>query len=293
MESPKARTSEIEWTITYMQGRDAGLVERHITRTVGDTVWQVNMGDETGCHWTTYRRSVGGHSEEARRNAEFPKEELAGPRHSLVHDGVVWHVEHQMGQVPLGGFAIPAGEPTIYEPFDFAAPGLRVYWPQLPSNAIGLRDSVLEGFEDAEWSVTSHGNIDLVTAEEQLALWDKITEQWRAKYLKDHGEAPWLLSKTEEPDEWDLYVAEFIKKHKLDEPRIKRANELLERSKKLRDYHKRKNRSKIEKAKREGDEEKQAKYEAITRRIFDKVLVRGLNKLLPDTQQVAASAKTE
>lgn len=428
MESPKANTSQIEWTITYLDGVDAGLVEQHITRTVGDTIWQVNLGDEKGYHWTSYLRSPRSDSEEDRREAEVPREDLAGPWHSLLYEGVAWNLEHQKRRIPLGGWAAPENEAGFRRPFDFSAPGLRVSWLQMPQNVLGLRDRFLEGFDGAKWSVASRGNIETITGEfqdkvlewdldktrggqpiraafyvdnelrytsytkvteidgqwvpssirfyhgedeqpykvievqkasfdkpdhvqeitpedigvlfgsqlycaeglcswdgtglinyidefyellfiyglrpgpiiterqaslehktveELLADWDKTMEQWRGRYLKEHGEDPWLVKKSEAPDEWDLYVAKFIKKHEFDEPRIKRANELLGRAKKLRDYHKRKNRSETRKAKEAGDTEKVARYEAVTERIFKRVLVRGLNKLIPREQRRA------
>ena len=100
--------------------------------------------------------------------------------------------------------------------------------------------------------------------------------------LKKYSEEPWLVTKSETSGEWDLYVAEFIKKHKLDELRIKHAHELLAKSKKLRDYWRHTNRAEIAKAEKAGDTEKLEHYDAITQRIFDRMLVRGLKKLIPD-----------
>ncbi|MGB2985746.1 MAG: hypothetical protein WBE26_07660 [Phycisphaerae bacterium] len=423
MESRKAQTSEIEWTITYLQGRDAGLVERHVARTVGDTVWDVNLGDEKGYHRIAFHHVPRDDSEEALREAAIPQEELAGPYHSLVYEGRAWHLEHQKGSVPDVGNATPLTvHGLLYDrPFDWTAAGIGPWWYHSHAPVLGLRDDVLEGFDSATYTVTSRGGVETITAEfdgktiewevdktrggypihaafyhgdklwnssytdlteidgrwfptsisfykrddgqpykainvqkasfdkpwhrqeitpedigvlfgtqllgpngyncwdgtklitydeyseliyiyglrpdrvivermanaegitveEYLEQIDKTSEYMRAEYLKAHGEAPWLVKKTDVPDEWDIYVAEFIKKHKLDEPRTKRANELLERAKKLRDYHLHKNRSKIRKAEQAGDTAKVARYDAITQRIFERLLVRGLHKLIP------------
>lgn len=424
MESRKADTSQVEWTITYLQGRDAGLVERHITRTVGDTTWEVNLGDENGYHRAKHPPLPRDASEEVLRKAQISREQNAGPYHSLVYDGRIWHLEHKQGLLPVFGRAIPKDVAGDYRPFDFTAGGIGPWWYHLYADTLGLRGKLVEGFESATYTVTSHGNIETITAEfndkriewdldktrgghpihaafyyrdkllnssytnlteidgrwfptcinfherdneqpykvidvqkasfdepchrkeimpedigvrfgthllgsggynywdatrlipleeyrelmhiyslrpdrviiermanaegitveEYLDRIDKTSEYMRAEYLKAHGEAPWLVKKTDEPDEWDIYVAEFIKKHKLDEPRTKRANQLLERAKKLRDYHLHKNRSKIRKAEQAGDTAKVARFEEITQRIFERLLVRGLHKLIPRTE---------
>lgn len=121
-----------------------------------------------------------------------------------------------------------------------------------------------------------------ITVEEYLAQLDQITAQARDSYYAKHGEAPWLSVKSTEKDEWDLYVEEFIKEHKFDEPRVKRAKEILKRAKQLRDVYKRKNITEIRKAQRYGDRKKLAMFEAHTEAVFDKVLVSGLKKLVPE-----------
>ncbi|MFQ5495867.1 MAG: hypothetical protein ACE5EX_10855, partial [Phycisphaerae bacterium] len=109
----------------------------------------------------------------------------------------------------------------------------------------------------------------------------------RARYLKKHGEAPWLVKADDKPDEWDLYVKAFMKKHKLDEARVARAQALLTRAKKLRDHYRRKQGLAEKKAARASGDgptaaaEKKEKYETLVQRVFDRVLVRGLEKLIP------------
>ena len=71
-------------------------------------------------------------------------------------------------------------------------------------------------------------------------------------------------------------------KHKLPEPGVKRANEIRDQSKKLRDAYRRKNAAALRKAKEENDPRKVAEYEGIEKRIFERVLVRDLKKLVHD-----------
>ncbi len=128
-----------------------------------------------------------------------------------------------------------------------------------------------------------------MTVDQYYALIDQTAEWVRDEYYEKHGEAPWLTMKSAEKDEWDVYVEKFIKKHKLDKPRVKRAGEILKRAKGLRDSHIRKNRREIRKAERRGDQEKLASYEAYTKRVFDKVLVRTLERLIPRKEKVTVS----
>ncbi len=429
IDSRDSKTSEIEWTISYLQGRDAGLTERHITRTAGDTLWQVNNGDDNEYHRRAVYKLPKDDSEQALDEASIPKETLAGPRHSLLYDRRVWYLQHSGRKPPLVGTAFPVDQATSSHPLDFRAGGLAPWWEERHSDPVlGIARQSAEGFESATYTVESRGREQVVTAtfsgkrlvwefdeargaqpvsaafyagdrlvcwshtqlrktgerwfpesitfyrgedeqphlvlevhevsfdeprhlqqivpedigvlfgtqllgptgynrwdgtrlitgdeydellfvdglrpdpyileklaeamgmtvEEYLARMDRTMEQWRARYLEEHGEAPWLAKKTNEPDPWDLYVAEFIKKHKLDEPRIKQANDILKKAKKLRDYHERKNRSEIAKAQRARDEEKLAHYEQISERIFQKVLVHGLEKLVPDDRTAAS-----
>jgi hypothetical protein len=117
----------------------------------------------------------------------------------------------------------------------------------------------------------------------------------RAGYFAEHGERPWLddvvLLKPGEKDEWDVYVEEFITKHKLTGDAANRAKDILERSKKLRDARLRKYAPKIREAKREGDKKKLEYFEAITKRIFDEILVRSLNRLVPKSAAKTKAAK--
>jgi len=124
-----------------------------------------------------------------------------------------------------------------------------------------------------------------MTTEEYLAWMDRSKKRWREAYYEKHGERPWLepysLLKPGEKDEWDVYVEAFIAKHKLEGDRLKYAKDILDRSKKLRDHYRRKNGAKMRKAERAGETEKVERYQSIEKRIFDQVLVRSLQRLIP------------
>lgn len=426
MESRSAQTSEIEWTITHYNDRDYGLVEHHTTRTSGDTRWQLNAGDSQGSHRTVFRSSIANESEEAYELAAIPKAEVAGPRHTLVYDDLVWRVEHVRGLTPIRGTLTSVERSGNYEAFDFSSAGFTP-WAD-PATELALRGEFRNGQQDPTVASVSDGRLETIAMdygpyrfewdydaqrggqpvraafyridaliyssetelrkvdgrwfpteiryylnddpnpsrvlEVQTATFDKpwhqkdispsdigvlfgtqlfqvgrgnrywdgtsllsddgfkellhlyglrpdhrimermaqligepveeyekrldlSTEIVRARYFKKHGEAPWLLTKTDEPDEWDEYVAKFIAKHKLDEARVERAQEVLKRSKVIRDQHLRKNRKAIKKAAASGDKERSAMYEKMTKRIFDRILVRGLNRLIPKEKRQA------
>ena len=127
------------------------------------------------------------------------------------------------------------------------------------------------------WARSAHR-----TVEEELAIMDEAIAERRERYFREHGDKPWLMTKAPgEKDEWDLYVEAFIKKHEFDEPRVKRAHDLLDQAKKLRDHYRRKNKGDQRKAEEEGDTAKLERIAAIEERIFNRVLKRGLEKLLP------------
>ena len=123
------------------------------------------------------------------------------------------------------------------------------------------------------------------TAEQYAEILRRQGDHVREAYFREHGEKPWLDApspKEKKKDEWDLYVEEFLVKHKLPEPGVKRAHEIRDQSKKLRDAYRRKNAAALRKAKEENDSRKVAEYEGIEKRIFDRVLVRELKRLVQD-----------
>jgi len=441
LDAPHATTSHVEWTVSWIGGRDDGLVERYVTRTTGDTVWESNLGDENGCHPTGYwanqpalsETELSEHrkpedkspvmDEEWLAKHEIPKEKLAGTNNSLIYDRQAWYLP--TAERPRSGDIQPLEKVGNYLPVNVSSIGLAAGWvSQFDANPFLLPQHVLEGFESAtfaervenglhsvsaEWggnyrltwrfddrygglpvwaalerddelagyseteyervgerwfpkSVqfyrsdsaspykiievqratfdepwhmqditptdigalngtqfgTPHGtkawtgveliplkeywdlvNLDGVlpdtrileltaeglhqTLEEHLEFLKRRSVQEREAYRKKYGTEPWLTKKPgKEKDEWDIYVEQFLAKHKLPAPGVQRANEIRDQSKKLRDAYRRKNESKLREAKKEGDPRKIAEYEGIEKCIFDNVLVRELNKLVQD-----------
>ena len=424
-EARTAETSQFDWTVEWLGGRDDGLVERFVTRTVGETTLQTNFGDSNGLHMVCYRKHPPSDlSWEEIRSYELPPEEDAGTRHSLVYEGELWRINRAEG--PINGMILNEQNATDYVPFSFAAAGLSPFWlSETNSNVLGLRADQLEGFESAEWSHQRDADLDWISAdfngrrlewfldrqrgdspiravyyvgdrtiyasetdvhevdgrwvptsirffrgesespykvidvqqasfdkpehaqeitpndlgllfgthlgkedgshiwsgtellsleeyqelvyiygvlpdprilelraenrgqtvEELIAYMQKSSAWMRREYYAEHGEAPWLSMKSTEKDEWDVYVEKFIKEHKLNEPRVKRAAEILKRAKQLRDAYTRKNITEIRKAERRNDKNKLALFDAHTERVFDRVLVRGLERLIPDSSK--------
>jgi len=429
-------TSQIEWTLTWDDKWNHGLVERHITRTVGDTVWQSNLGDENGYHQRTFRMSPprGATSGEA-ESYMFPLETGAGTRNSLLHDGLAWDIDP--AERPIVALVEPVETKIASLPLDFSAVGLAM-GPNLGGNLFGVQPFDLEGFAEAEFDTFRAGRMEVVTVEfndrrfewhldpfknglpvqamlfrggtlisqsettyEQIdgrlfpmsvefhtrdgtrptravyvekatfdqpwhmqsispndigilfgtQLWSSLpggplrwdglelltsaeyhdltdlygfrpdpivaeligrafnmtgeeyyawldrTQKWRReKYFKEHGTRPWLdepLGRIPgEKDEWDVYVEQFIKKHKLTKADVKRANQTLDRAKKLRDRYRKKHADDIRKAERDGDEEKLALYEGHKQRVFDEVLVASLNRLIAKPGAGPATERT-
>ena len=442
LDSRPATTSQVEWTASWIGGRDDGLVERYVTRQAGDALWESNLGDENGYHPTSYGEPHPGawgkdppeipNREESPmayeqwlRTHEIPKEESAGTRNSLIYEEQVWHLEY--AERPLAGVVQPLKSARDYLPVDLTSMGLAPCWwgsgvddiPfQLPEWALQGFDSAtfVEGVEnglptlsavygggrfrltwrfddryggkpvwaaferdavamysseteyerigerwfpksarfyqgdpsspykmidvqratfDEPWHMqeitptdigalygTNFGAPDgmkkwtgaeLIPLNEYLDLLElygvlpdprivemlaqligKTTEEYvqiiqrgiarrREEHRKKYGEEPWLVQKSpKEKDEWDVYVDKFLAEHKLPEPGVKRANEIRDQSKKLRDAYRRKNAAALRKAKEENDSRKVVEYEGIEKRIFERVLVRDLNRLLPE-----------
>jgi len=440
LESKPATTSEVEWTASWIGGRDDGLVERYVTRKAGDALWESNLGDENGFHPVGFSADEDASSEkelpqhgvpkeespiaheEWHRKHEIPKEKLAGTRNSLIYDDQAWYLSR--AERPLSGKLQPAVTARVWLPLDLSSIGLAPCWvSDFDANPFHLHQSSFEGFDSAtfhearenglptlsaEWggssrltwrfddrrggkpvwagfeldnelvfySETEYERIgerwfaksvrfhrgdsaspykmidvqratfdepwhmqeitptdigalygtqfggpdgmkmwtgaelipddefwDLVyldgilpdprivqllaepqqTADEYVEFLRGKGAQWRETYRKKYGEEPWLVKKSpKEKDEWDVYVDKFLAEHKLPEPGVKRANEIRDQSKKLRDAYRRKNAAALRMAKEENESRKVAEYEGIEKRIFDRVLVRDLKRLLPD-----------
>lgn len=445
LDSQRATTSQVEWTATWIGGRDDGLVERYVTRKAGGALWESNLGDENGYHPTAYRAGRPGSpdielpqpemtkdgprimDEEWLRKYEVPKKELAGTRNSLIHDGQAWYLQY--AERPLSGIVQPLKTARDWLPVDLPSIGLAPCWWASEANPFQLPEPEFEGFDsavfaegvenglptvsavygggrfrltwrfderyggrpvwaaferdgvpvysseteyerigerwfpksvrfyqgdsaspykmidvqratfDEPWHVqeitptdigalngTQFGcpdglkmwtgadlmpmkefwdlvNLDGVlpdprilemmaklqgqTVEEHLKWLARRSTQEREAYRKKYGDEPWLVQKSpKEKDEWDLYVDKFLAEHKLPEPGVKRANEIRDQAKKLRDAYRRKNAAALRKAKEDVDSRKVAEYEGIEKRIFNQVLVRDLKKLVQNDKDV-------
>ena len=431
----RSGTAQVEWTVTWGAGYDAGLVERYITRTAGDTVWESNLGGENGYHRTRFAHShnpstytlpgVSMTAQEVKQMGleEAPKEKFSGPQNSMIYQGQGWRLNSER---PVSGTVEPIGDASARGLMEPASVGLRARWEEEYSRIpFGLIPSHAEGLESATFSEASENGRPTVSAaygEHRLtwtfddrqgglpveaalysgdrltyysrthaqqvagrwlprsvefymgdsaspykiidvqratfdepwhmqdltpdqigpvygtqfstptgmmpwngfdlmdmdAFWEmvnlfgvlpdqrwleaigksvgKTAEQYaeilrrqgdhvREAYFREHGEKPWLDApspKEKKKDEWDLYVEEFLVKHKLPEPGVKRAHEIRDQAKKLRDAYRRKNAAELRKAKAENDSRKVAHFEGIEKNIFDRVLVRSLKKLVHD-----------
>jgi hypothetical protein len=449
LDSRLATTSQVEWTASWVGGRDAGLVERHVTRTAGTSVWQSNLGDEKGYHPTSYGEPHPGawgkdgpeipNREESPlayeqwlREHENPKEETAGTANSLIYDRQAWHLHY--AERPLTGVVQPLETASAYLPVDLPSMGLAPCWwrSELDGNPFHLPEFDFEGFESATfrerlenglptvsadwggsgsrltwrfddryggrpvWAAFERDGVPVYSSEteyekigerwfpksvrfyqgnsaspykmidvkratfdepwhmqeitptdigalygtqfggsdgvrmwtgaeliaddefwELVHLYDVLPDprimkmiaepeqtvdeyvqslrtkgaRWRETYRKKYNEEPWLVKKSaKEKDEWDVYVEKFLAKHKLPEPGVKRAHEIRDQAKKLRDAYRRKNAAALRKAKAENDPRKVAEYEGIEKRIFERVLVRSLKKLIHEKKPEAPPA---
>jgi len=441
LESKPATTSQVEWTATWIGGRNAGLVERYVTRKAGDAIWESNLGEENGYHPTEYSadRSVEAEKEPPRpeiskegprimdeewlREHEIPKGESAGTRNSLIYDRQAWYMHH--AERPLSGNVQPVETARAWLPLGLASIGLAPCWWTSDTNLFQLPESDMEGFDSATFAEGVENGLPTVSAvygggrfrltwrfDDRCGgkpVWaaferdgelvyssetehEKVGERWftksvrfyegnssspykmidvqratfdepwhmqeitptdigalygtgfsgpdgyktwtgaeliplseyfdlvelygvlpdpriveikaklikktvdeyveiiqrgiarrREEYRKQYGEEPWLVQKSpKEKDEWDVYVEKFLTQHKLPDPAVKRANEIRDQSKKLRDAYRSKKAEELRKAKADIDSRKVAEYEGSEKRIFDRVLVRGLKRLLPD-----------
>jgi len=166
LDSPPVTTSQVEWTATWVGGRDAGLVERYVTRKVGDALWESNLGDENGYHPTGYSADRDDRSEKNPpqhgtpkeelpvideqwlRKHELPKEQLAGTRNSLISDGQAWYLPY--AERPLSGNVQPLETARERLPVDLSSIGLAPCWVHdLDANPFRLPNQQFEGFEAA------------------------------------------------------------------------------------------------------------------------------------------------
>jgi len=433
LSGPRSQTSEFDWTVTWLDKTNEGLVERYSTRTDGPTIWEENRGDESGFHARGYERISDGTGPDLYTLQEIPRDQLAGTRNTLQFDEQVLNIAS--AEAPMDGSVAPITQRRGNAPIDLLAIGLvpRLDSPsgtglpfQLPPGiaeglagatfdtrpcnigstvhaqfgefslvwtfdaARGQQPVKAELFEndrlrcfsetqveeiDGRWiprdvrfyrgdSAAPYKMIDVHSAtfdkpwhqkeispsdlgavtgtqlmspdgtkfwtgfelvneqdywdlvhvfdlkpdrfilettakileipvEEYIAYLQRNNEPRRAAYKKKHGTEPWLAVASRKPkdkDEWDLYVEKFLAEHKLPEPGVERAKEILKSAKNLRDARRSQNAAKMREAQKEGDARKIEHFEEIEKSIFDRVLVRSLKKLIPGKKEEPAES---
>jgi hypothetical protein len=144
------------------------------------------------------------------------------------------------------------------------------FWPM-----VWLDDSILDE-RIAELKVEGTNQ----TVQQYRERLRRAGKRWREEYRQKHGEDPTLVPlRPNEKDEWDVYVEKFIAEHKLPEAGIKKAHEIRDRAKKLRDTYRLKNKADLREARREGDQKRIAEFEKLEKRIFERMLERPLQRL--------------
>jgi hypothetical protein len=127
------------------------------------------------------------------------------------------------------------------------------------------------------------------TVEQYRAALRQSGDALRERYKREYGEEL-KLKKTAEKDPWDVYVDEFVSKHKFPEAPTKKAFEIRDSAKKLRDTQRLRDAADMRKAKREGDKRKLEEFEKREKKIYDRLLVRPLDRL---AAAVAKSSETQ
>lgn len=173
LDSGPEKTSEIQWTLTWIGSYDDGLIERHITRTTGDTVWESNLGNEKGEHRTRFKtRPPGDATPEQLELATWPRSEDAGVHHRLKQDGRIWHINR--GPVASSGYAIPTDKAISRIPMKVEAAGLA---PRIASEVepppFNLHPTEFEGFENVEFTEGRENGFPSV-----VATWSKYELNW-------------------------------------------------------------------------------------------------------------------
>ncbi len=448
LDSAPPNTSQIEWTVTWNGGYDDGLVERFITRTTGDTLWQSNLGDENGFHRTWFRRTAPGSADDGIRASQPPshilpdevptygvsRHESAGTNNFLISEQRIWNLPQ--AERPIAGRIAPKSDEKNWfdePPVDVARIGLAAYFGALPKyGSFRIPAASAEGFESATFREGSQGGLATISAEygTHLVVWsfddrkggqpvrtelyaedklfwssetevERLADRWFPKttrffkgdsatpykiievtratfdqpwhmqeispedigvlngtqfdgpdgelvwtgadlmpaadywnmvhlydelpdpkvqallaeffhfrsadeyvaYLRRVGKTiqdaywekyrsrPWvdigIVKDPEEKDPWDEYVDRFLEEHKLPDAGVQRARKIGKSAKRLRDIRRAQYRWKIEKVRREGDTRILVHYADAEKRIFDRMLVRPLDRLVPDKRAKA------
>ncbi len=106
------------------------------------------------------------------------------------------------------------------------------------------------------------------SVQEYLVILENISRRYKKNHAEEYAE---VLRKraARERDDWDIYVDEFIEEHELVKPKQGIAARILGRAKTLRDIYRDKQTVSSE----------QEEYDAIEKRIFERMLVKNLKRL--------------
>ncbi|RMD63866.1 hypothetical protein D6833_05190, partial [Candidatus Parcubacteria bacterium] len=160
VEAPLPKTSQVEWTLSWFDEDNEGLVERCVTRTAGETIWQSNLGNERREHRAG--RGASAASEAAREDSGVPMSRPKGTQNKMIGEGRQWYIYN----ADRGFF----GETSTLEaawgnsPVDFRSIGLSA-GPHLDWNSFGLLPPSLNGFDLATFTTYQQGTFDVVTAD--------------------------------------------------------------------------------------------------------------------------------
>lgn len=129
------------------------------------------------------------------------------------------------------------------------------------------------------------------TVEEYRARLRQSGDALRERYKREYGEEL-KVKKVDEEDPWVVYTNTFVKKHEFDEAAEKRARVTCDRAISLRDSLKLRDAAKIREARREGNKRKLDEIEEREKKVFERMLVKPLDKMLATFEKKKeASAK--
>ncbi len=116
--------------------------------------------------------------------------------------------------------------------------------------------------------IEKSASFEKTSVKDYLAKIARNSKQYKLNHAEEYAE---LLKKrsADEKDEWDAYTDQFVAEHKLGNPKAAVAGKILAAAKKLRNVYRDKQTVSSEKA----------RYDAIEKRIFDRLLVRNLKRL--------------
>lgn len=213
------RTAHITWTLDSREG-DAAVTEHYVTQVSGDTIYQVNNGDESGFHLRNYQRAQQ-FLEDVKpygQTIEMHRFKYAEPQHTLLESGQVWK---RGGSGHIVGLR-DVGTPYADAPFDFLQAGA---WPvpRTDRPVSRLPTAWNEGWDAAEYTTTTAGSVETVTAKR-----DRLTMTWdidvsrgrqpvRVSINKDGKPLYWSRTRlSEQNGRWFPSAVEFFSSRKMD-----------------------------------------------------------------------------